>query len=552
LQVQSVGRARSRATAKPHLLRRTVGVAAAVGMILAGAALAPPRASATTTWPVYCPTAAVSGKLGAGVHLTFQMPFAPGGHVRVTGSAANPGSDANFYIDAGSGGGPGYGHVGLPLSSTYGFTQSFDHTFNRGGYSDPLPVIDIWQQYGSLPVTFSMKFEPVDFASAATDNTCIGGALRLGGSNRAAPNVCGNNKADPVDSQTGNYWDTKVDLAVAGRGPALSLERSYNSWAAATDGPFGYGSVMNYGMRLKTNLDGGLTVVQENGSEAPFRPNGTGYAAPTYLQATLAHQGSGWLFVRNGRDRFSFDDQMRLTRIEALDGEATTLAYTGATLSSVTDSAGRPMQFTWVGGHVDTVTQTTAPARSVHYVYDGAGNLSDVTDVAGGNTHYTHDASHRRTTIRTPRHATEPTPKLITNYYDTLGRVVRQDDRAGGVWFFDYESVPGATMTTAPASRTAPAPPAGQLTAPANAGGVVTVEYFDGGVCSKRIIGYGDANAATWIYEHDPATMAVTKVIPAQHSGGERHQPGDDVSLRRRRQPRLDHRSARAQCQHRV
>ena len=49
----------------------------------------------------------------------------------------------------------------------------------------------------------------------------------------------------PVDTEDGNMYTTQKDLTIPGRGIPLAFTRSYNSNAAGTNGPLGYGWVDN-------------------------------------------------------------------------------------------------------------------------------------------------------------------------------------------------------------------------------------------------------------------------------------------------------------------
>ena len=50
--------------------------------------------------------------------------------------------------------------------------------------------------------------------------------------------------------------------------------------------------------------------------------------------------------------------------------------------------------------------------RTVRFGFDGSGNLTDVTDVAGGNTHFTYARSHLLLTMNIPtRHPVFPVPQ---------------------------------------------------------------------------------------------------------------------------------------------
>src|SRR5206468_3865073 len=63
------------------------------------------------------------------------------------------------------------------------------------------------------------------------------------------PTQCASS-GDPVNTASGNFWHTFDDLSIPGRGPALELARTYNSLAAGTDSPFGYGWTDSYAMSL--------------------------------------------------------------------------------------------------------------------------------------------------------------------------------------------------------------------------------------------------------------------------------------------------------------
>jgi Domain of unknown function (DUF6531) len=111
----------------------------------------------------------------------------------------------------------------------------------------------------------------------------------------------------PVDAPTGNFWHTFDDLSVPGRGIPLDLTRTYNSDAATTDGPFGFGWSFPYDMSLSFPDATHVVVDQENGSQVTFTEQSGGtYTAPPRVTATLVHNGDGsWTFVRRHRDTFS-------------------------------------------------------------------------------------------------------------------------------------------------------------------------------------------------------------------------------------------------------
>ncbi|MGC2375261.1 MAG: RHS repeat-associated core domain-containing protein [Solirubrobacteraceae bacterium] len=306
----------------------------------------------------------------------------------------------------------------------------------------------------------------------------------------------------PVDAPTGNFWHTFNDLSVPGRGIPLDLTRTYNSTSAATDSPFGFGWSFPYGMSLSFPDATHVLVNQENGSQVTFTEGAGGtYTAPPRVTAALTHNGDGsWTFLRRHKDAFTFDASGKLTQEKDLNGYVTALAYNGSgQLSTVTDPAGRKLTFTYTSNRISSVTDPLG--RVVNYAYDGEGNLTDVTDVNGGNTHFTYDASHRMLTMRFPNQApgvAGSTGSLVSNKYDSQGRVVEQTDQLGRKTQFSYAGEPFGK--------------AGGSTTITDAKGNVTVQDYQFGELISETKGFGTPQAATWTFGYDPTTLGMTTV----------------------------------------
>ncbi len=307
--------------------------------------------------------------------------------------------------------------------------------------------------------------------------------------------------AQPVDAPTGNFWHSFTDFSIPGRGLALNLTRTYNSGAASTNSPFGYGWSFPYGMSLSFPDATHVAVNQENGSQVEFSGESDGsYAAAPRVTATLAHNSDGsWTFVRRHQDTYTFKGSGQLTSESDRDGYSTTLSYDKAgKLQTVTDPAKRKLQLGWTKGHITTVTDPLK--RSVNYAYDAAGNLTDVTDVAGGNTRFTYDAAHRMLSMRWPDQApgvAGSSGAAITNTYDGQGRVTAQTDQLGRTTRFDYSGEPlgsgGSTSVTDPKGNT-------------------TTQTYQYGELTSETRGAGTSEAATWKFEYDQETLGVASV----------------------------------------
>ncbi len=309
--------------------------------------------------------------------------------------------------------------------------------------------------------------------------------------------------ADPVSTRSGDFYDSYADIAtIAGRSPALSWTRTYlSARSGETGAAFGPGWSHNWNLRaIEDTATGRVEIRQESGTSVFFDTDGAGgYTAPPRVYGTLsAVPGGGWLYERGKFERFSFDATGKLSHVEDIDGDETSLTYdTSGKLAAITDSAGRSLQVTWTADRITTITDPSTPARTVTYGYTPAGLLSTVTDVNGGVTSVAYDASNRIVSVTDPRHNAAGTNKAVVNVYDTQGRVIRQTNEAGDVHLFDYTTVADATIVTDPA-------------------GVKTLHRYDVyGLLKSVTVGYGSATPATTSYARDYNHLGITKVTDA-------------------------------------
>lgn len=329
-----------------------------------------------------------------------------------------------------------------------------------------------------------------------------------GGCNEAEPG-CDESvgeAADPVSTQSGNFHDTFSDLDVPGRGPAINLTRTYNSGAAGNDSLFGNGWSSPYSMNVSVDAARhSATVTQENGSQVAFAETGGGdFVAAPRVQATLRQNSDNtWTYVRRARDTFTFTPAGRLRTIEDRNGYQTTLTYPSATEIVIDAPGGREVSLdVSAGGHVTAATQSGTSPRTVSYVYDSNRNLVSAYDVLGHVWRYTYNSDNRMLTVRAPKFAndtsTSPDP-VVTNSYDSQGRVSSQTDQLGKVTTFDYTSVSGSTLVTDPTGRK-------------------RLDSYQDGLRMSQTRGFGSSEAATWTYLYDPNTFQRTsKCNPYSH-----------------------------------
>jgi RHS repeat-associated protein len=310
--------------------------------------------------------------------------------------------------------------------------------------------------------------------------------------------------ADPVEAVTGNFTETRVDLSVSGRGIPLAFARTYNSQAATTTGPLGYGWTMNVGAALSQNGTTGLvTITQENGAQVTFAKVGTStpaaYAptAPRFIARLVNNTDGTWTFTRLSNETLTFNAAGQVTTMADRNGYTTSLTYVSGQLTKITDPAGRSLSLTYTGGQVVKVTDDQT-GRNVQFGYtDGAGNLTDVTDVNGGNTHYVYEGGHLLDTVRDQRGNV-----VTTNHYNaaTPRQVDWQQDGLLRRTTFAYGANGSSATITDPK-------------------GNVTYDTFSSGLKTTETRGYSTSQAATWSYIYDPVTVAPVAITdPKGHT----------------------------------
>jgi RHS repeat-associated protein len=300
--------------------------------------------------------------------------------------------------------------------------------------------------------------------------------------------------ADPINTATGEYWDSATDMGVPGSGPGLAFTRSYAASRAGHRGPLGYGWTHNYDLQLSIapgatgSTLGSATLVavrQENGSQVVFTRTTSGlYSAPARVLARLTLNNDGsFTFVRRHRQKFDFAPSGHLTSIADLNGNAVSLTRDAeGRLARVTDADGRYLQLSWTGDRIAGVADHSQ--REVTYGYDAAGDLTAVTGVTGEQSSFTYTSTHLVATM------TSSAGGVTSNTYDAQNRVIRQVDPLGRTTTFAYES--GTTTITDPS-------------------GAVTIErYLDGQLASETKAA-GTAEEATTSYSYGP-TNHVTQI----------------------------------------
>lgn len=250
---------------------------------------------------------------------------------------------------------------------------------------------------------------------------------------------------DPIDCATGNLTEEQTDIApLGGRGPDLGITRTYNAQLAAEQesaGPYGYGWTGPYSAHLEIGAEAEvITVHQDNGATAVFYLKEGKYTAPAWNQATLAKEGSDYLYTLPSQEELKFNSSGLLTEVTDRHGLSLTLTYKEGKLEKVEDEAERALVFSYESGKVKSIEDPLG--GKVQYGYE-SNELTKVTlpGEAEPNWEFDYDGSHRLT------ERTDGRGNTTENEFDGSDRVTLQIDPRGGERELEYKETEGKKET---------------------------------------------------------------------------------------------------------
>jgi RHS repeat-associated protein len=368
--------------------------------------------------------------------------------------------------------------------------------------SEPVACLGTWTERYVFTETFSDKETltesievPFHVVLEIPNNATWGGGNP---SEQSCSQVCA---GDPVNTATGDYFESTTDLAVRGRGPGLEMTRTYSSLAASAkvSSPLGRGWTFSYGMSLSANPQTGyVTVTNDNGSQTRFEPNSKGdFIAPPRVLATLVENESGtYTYVIKKRTTYTFDSAGMLTSIEDLNGEKTALSYEFGRLTEATDEDGRSFTFGYDPyGRLESVVDSTG--REITYGYNELGYMDEVTDARGGHEHFTYNAAGFLLTREDARGDV-----VLTNTFNEFGQTLTQTNGLESTTKFKYLRSGSTTWRDVTDPR-----------------GFETEYEYVNNILAKKTEAVGTSEEATWTYERDPYTLGITAVTdPKGHT----------------------------------
>jgi YD repeat-containing protein len=253
-----------------------------------------------------------------------------------------------------------------------------------------------------------------------------------GDGRECAVNGCGDAQAptgDPINTYSGNFDYSLVDLSVPTAAGALSFQPSYSSAGVNLyTQPMGYGWTHNQDIRLIFPNDPGgeagtVWFKAETANQFKLTQNDDGTYTPyAGVLASLVKNGDQYVLTDSAQNVYTFGSDGKVLSWTNPQGLGFTYEYTDSLLSRVVDpSTERYLTFTYDNSQLTAVADQTG--RSVSFTYATGGDLATVTDVRGKTSTYSYDGFHHLTELTDPLSNNQ-----FRNVYDSQGRVKEQYD----------------------------------------------------------------------------------------------------------------------------
>ncbi len=201
---------------------------------------------------------------------------------------------------------------------------------------------------------------------------------------------------DPINLATGEMIIQASDISLKGRGPALSLVRTFRSQSTFS-GLFGYCWRSAYDINLTKDVVGNVTIFDEKGVAIYFyvQPNG-GYVPSLGNHSFLTKNADGTYTLLDEHGIVTtYNATGRFSKIIDRNGNTLSFVYNptvnGGTY--IQDTTGQRILLGLDSGGRIISAQDPA-GRTIFYGYDANSNLSLISDAAGKKTSYVYNSDH--------------------------------------------------------------------------------------------------------------------------------------------------------------
>jgi RHS repeat-associated protein len=329
--------------------------------------------------------------------------------------------------------------------------------------------------------------------------SCVSGSCSI-----CPPTESPSDTTSSVSETEGNTTEvTPATMVSSSGGPTLNLRLTYNSYNAdgsrtTIDTVMGYGWTHSYNVFLFSQL-GAMFRFDSDGRVTRYAiaPGGGFTAATGYFETLVKNSDGSFTLTNNNKTSYTFASipgthflvsgpVWPLTKIVDRNGNTTTLSYGGGNLTSVTDTYGRSITFSY--NSQNHLTSATDPlGRVTHFQYDSTGHLlAGITDPNGKSIHYSYNTLFQitnKTDKASRAFEYQYKNELPTAVYDSTGTgpstlsnagnwatnaadlamfqervyipgTTTNTDGRGNIWTYQYDSNGYLVETTAPDGAT--------------------------------------------------------------------------------------------------
>ncbi|KPU51807.1 DNRLRE domain-containing protein [Bacillus wiedmannii] len=256
-----------------------------------------------------------------------------------------------------------------------------------------------------------------------------------------------------VNATNGNFIMSEKDITLSGRGPDVSVERTYNSQSKKV-GLFGTGWSSGLEERIWADGNGNLLLISADGANVTFTKTGDNkYQAPTGIYLEIK-QVSGGYEIKDKDQTVTFyksgDAQGRIEYTKDKYGNTTTYEYDGASrLSKVKNASGKELVVQYDGNNKKAARVIGPDNKTLTFNYDGDLLVSSTTP-EGKVYKYGYD-NGVLTSIYDPQH-TDAKPYKTSYAYEN-DRLVKVTDPLGKATTLAYNTNAKEVTLTNPKGR---------------------------------------------------------------------------------------------------
>ncbi|OCA85770.1 Wall-associated protein [Bacillus sp. FJAT-27225] len=257
-----------------------------------------------------------------------------------------------------------------------------------------------------------------------------------------------------VNASTGNLILSEDDISISGRGPALSIERTYNSLSTSV-GLFGKGWHSNVEMSM-TGAGNEVKFIDEDGTLHIFtKLADETYKAPTGVYLELEETTSEFILTNKDQLKIYFNKaDSKITKIVDGNGNTVKYLYTNGKLTAIQQlghdgSVAREVKIAYTAsGKIASLTDPLSRVTSFEYQND---LLTKVTAPGDEITQYQYNQEYELVKVYEPTHTVEK--PVLNEFIYTNGRVSEVVNAENKHYLLMYDQVNRKLLLTQPNNR---------------------------------------------------------------------------------------------------